>query len=171
MAKHLFGGGSDPGKKPKFTLNKFNQNRQTSKRMSTFVDPSELSGTYKMLKEGNFYIVEKRDVQFIWGAAKEMNSALGSGVLKYNWVAVGEVIDEFLFKTFNPKNNENLAKLLGRRDLPVSNAGDIRGIVNTRVTEEIIGVLDYAEDPSQHDHFGKAFKDFFQTLDMKRVLL
>lgn len=171
QAKQLFGGGSDPGKKPKFILNKFDQNRQTSKRVATFVDPCEVSGTYKFLKEGNFDIVERRDVKFIWRVAEDMNSSLGSGVLKYNWVAVGEVIDEFLFKTFNPENNENLAKLVSRRDLPVSKAGDIRGIVNTRVTEEIIGMLDYAEDPSHYDHFGKAFKDFFQALDMKRVLL
>eukprot|EP00571_Detonula_confervacea_P012912 CAMPEP_0172304776 /NCGR_PEP_ID=MMETSP1058-20130122/6157_1 /TAXON_ID=83371 /ORGANISM="Detonula confervacea, Strain CCMP 353" /LENGTH=515 /DNA_ID=CAMNT_0013016149 /DNA_START=274 /DNA_END=1821 /DNA_ORIENTATION=+ len=190
MARYEKGGGEKPTKKPNTTLSSFNHTIKTSKRVSTKIDPAEVSKTYKMHCLSNFEDVEdvhvpkhvqidpschmpmplqihekKSFLLFVEG----LNCELGN-LLKYNMVAVGTVFNQFLYETFHPNNNESIARFTARADLPVMHPGDVRGLVNIGVVGKVLAGLDYDQEDT-YEHLAEAFEDFFNNLDMSRVCL
>ena len=91
-------------------------------------------------------------------------------LLKYNMVAVSTVFSQFLFETFHPDEYDKISSLEARLDLPVDHPGDVRGLVNICVAEEILEDLDYANEES-YKQLAENFENFFINLDMDRVLL
>lgn len=195
-ARFNHGGGEKPANRPTATLSKMERTRKTSKRFSTTIEPSDIALSFKRyclhdfkdtgkevegplhkplkLESNNLlpipWKIHYKHTRLIFAS---IVSDFESRLLKYNMVAVGTVISQFLYETFSPDSIENIerfeAKVKASRFPSSDHTGNLRSLVNCSLADEILACLDY--DPDKFAYLGDAFEQFFYNLDMNRVCI
>ncbi len=188
--------GKRPLNKPFVSQAKIDRERKTSKRVSTEIDPAEISLAFRRYCRHDFNVTEKipvggsqkqrvylnnslKDLPIPWQIhdrrlrllAGAILADFDSGLLKYNMVAVGTVFSQFLHETFNPDNYEHIAEYEAKLKefFRTCQKGELRSYAQYGIVDEILAVLDFDPEPEKLQYLGEAFEDFFNNLDLDRV--